>query len=296
MASSTASRRSGGRPPLRAVAPAPLDRQAQAVGFTTPSRGVRTRTDRPPAAREFLAALVDVSAPDTTLTDLTAAQLWGLPVPTHAIQTGSSVLSVPAGSAQVRRRDVRGRRVLLPDDHVTVLDGLRVTTPARTWLDCSGTLRLPDLVAMGDVVLRRALAPVEELERMCHCGFRRRGVTLARRAVGLLDGGSESSGESWTRVALVAGGVPRPRCNVDVFADGAWLARVDLLWEVERVVVEYDGRVHLPEVQRRKDALRRNLLRAAGYEVVVFTAADLPHPERGTGRRGSSGRPDPRRP
>ncbi len=67
---------------------------------------------------------------------------------------------------------------------------------------------------------------------------------------------------------------------MDVFDAGTWLARVDLLWQPERVVVEYDGRVHLPEEQRRKDALRRNLLQEAGYDLLVFTAADLRHPER----------------
>ncbi len=60
---------------------------------------------------------------------------------------------------------------------------------------------------------------------------------------------------------------------------GGWIARVDLLWEEQKVVVEYDGIVHLSEDQRRKDAARRNLLQDAGYFVIVFTARDLTHPE-----------------
>ena len=90
---------------------------------------------------------------------------------------------------------------------------------------------------------------------------------------------AESPGESLARTVLVTGGVPRPRCNADVSWLGGWIARVDLLWEEEKVIVEYDGIVHLTEDQRRKDAVRRNLLQDAGYVVIVFTARDLKHPE-----------------
>jgi very-short-patch-repair endonuclease len=52
-----------------------------------------------------------------------------------------------------------------------------------------------------------------------------------------------------------------------------------MLWEAERVIVEYDGIVHLTEEQRRRDAARRNVLQQAGYYLIVFTARDLRHPE-----------------
>ncbi len=136
------------------------------------------------------------------------------------------------------------------------------------------------LVAMGDVILRRALATHDELRRMCHWAHGRRGVKTARLALRMLDPGAESPGESLVRVVLMTGRLPRPRCNVDVYTGDTWLARVDLLLEEHRVIIEYDGQVHLPEDQRRRDALRRNLLQDAGYRVIVFTAADLKHPER----------------
>ena len=160
------------------------------------------------------------------------------------------------------------------------LDSRKVTTPARTWLDCAAEVPLGHLVAMGDVILRRNLATLDELRRMCHWAYRRRGVKTARLALGMLDPGAESPGESLVRVILVTGDLPRPRSNVDVYADGTWLARVDLLLEEHGVVIEYDGQVHLPEEQRRRDALRRNLLQDAGYFVIVFTGADLKNPER----------------
>jgi very-short-patch-repair endonuclease len=81
------------------------------------------------------------------------------------------------------------------------------------------------------------------------------------------------------RCLLVLGGVPSPSCNYDVIVDGEWLARADIAWPEYRVIVEYDGIVHLAERQRRHDAARRNLLQDAGWLVIVFTAADLRHPE-----------------
>lgn len=157
-------------------------------------------------------------------------------------------------------------------------DGVWLTTPARTWLDCSALIPLPHLVAMGDSALRGNQASRAELDRLIRWAWGRRGVVSARRAVELLDPASESPGESLARIALVMGGVPAPVCNASVYDDGEWIARVDMLWPDERVVVEYDGIVHLPESQRRHDAVRRNLLQQAGHLVIVFTARDLAHP------------------
>ncbi len=133
---------------------------------------------------------------------------------------------------------------------------------------------------MGDVTLRRRLAKVRELDGMIRWASGRRGVRTARQALPILDAGAQSPGESRARCLLVVRKVPRPECNVDLIIDGEWLARPDLTWRRERVVVEYDGVVHLPEEQRRKDALRRNLIQDAGWTVIVFTAADLRNPDR----------------
>lgn len=255
-------------------------KQARGAGFVAPSRGVRVRREHAgdPVLRAD-AALV-VSRSDAVLTDLSAALAWGAPLPPWWQDgPGCPSVAVPAGNAGPRRKGVRGRRLDLPPDHVTTKDGRSITTPGRTWLDCAAHLPLGHLVAMGDWVLRHELATRDELERLCQWAVRRRGVVLARQAVVLLDPKAESPGESLARTVLLSGGVPAPRCNANVSWRGGWLARVDLLWEPEKVIVEYDGIVHLTEAQRRSDAARRNLLQEAGYLVIVFTARDLKHPE-----------------
>jgi len=255
-------------------------RQTQARGFITPTTGVRLRRDATSSHETDIAVALAARPQDAAITDLSAAWCWQLPLPPW-LRDGPPTVSLSAlrDRSHARRPRVRGRRLDLPDSHVTRLGAIPLTTPARTWLDCAALLPPGHLVAMGDAVLHRNLATAQELRAMCHWAFRRRGVAVARRALPLLNPGAESPGESLTRFILITGRITPPTCNADVVVDGEWLARVDMLWRAERVIVEYDGAVHLPEPQRQYDAARRNLLQAAGYYVIVVTARDLRHPE-----------------
>jgi hypothetical protein len=187
-------------------------------------------------------------------------------------------VAVPADANRPQRVGVKGRRLLLPRGHLTELDGCPVTTPARTWLDCAPLVPLEHLVAMGDATLRRHLTTAAELAEVTRWAHGRRGVVKARRALPILDGRSESPGESLVRAHLVLGGTEPPECNVDIVVAGEWIARADLAWRRHRLIVEYDGSVHLTDRNRKGDAARRNLLMQAGWRVLTFTSADLAHP------------------
>ena len=248
--------------------------------YLAPSRGVRYAADDPDPRRAMREAAVVVSRDDAVLAGLSAAEHWGLPVPPWfglALRP-NAVVSVTPESARPQRTGVRGRRLRLPPEHLTVRSGIRITTPARTWLDCAADISLPHLVAMGDAALRTGLTTSLDLETVTRWAFRRRGVVAARTALPILDPGAESPTESIVRTLVVLDGLPRPECNVDIHHDGRWIARVDLCWRAERVIVEYDGAVHLEELQRRRDAVRRNELQAAGWRVITLTADDLRRP------------------
>lgn len=223
-----------------------------------------------------------LGAPETAvLCDVSAAHRWDLPLPLWlAPELGGQPVGVAVqrGLDRQRRRGVRGRRLTLPPEHLTIYRGQSLTTPARTWLDCAELLPPEHLVAVGDVILRRRLAEVVDLEAMIRWGRGRRGVTTARLVLPLLDAAAESPQESITRYHLMAGRLPRPVCNLDIIVAGEWLARADLAWPAQRVIVEYDGADHLDERRRRSDAARRNLLQDRGWRVIVFTASDLRHP------------------
>lgn len=248
--------------------------------FVATSRGVRVRADRlAENATPALAALAGCR-PDAVLCDLAAARAWGLPLPPWLrAASDRTPVAVAQGTAEPRRPDVRGRRLRLPPFHVTIHGGARITTPARTWLDCAPLVPFDYLVAMGDAILHAGIASEGELRHLLQWGYRRRGIVNVRAAIPLLDRRSESPGESRTRVLLVGAGLPSPACNYNVHALGRWIARVDMAWIEQRVIVEYDGAVHLEEAQRRRDAERLNGLQAAGWLVIVLTADDLRRPE-----------------
>jgi hypothetical protein len=250
--------------------------------FVAPSRGVRFAADVDDVPLARASAALVVAADDALLCDVSAARHRGLPLPPWIGLDDEALVgvAVPAGGGRPQRNGVRGRRLLMPVDHVVEHQGLRMTSVARTWVDCAALIPVDHLVAMGDAALHMKLVSERELRRMVTWAHRRRGVVRARQALGLLDGRAESPGESLARVALMLCGIPRPEVNLDIVNRGQWLARVDMAWPEHRVIVEYDGAVHLPESQRRKDALRRNMLQDAGWIVIVFTAADLRHPER----------------
>ncbi|NHA70309.1 type IV toxin-antitoxin system AbiEi family antitoxin domain-containing protein [Phycicoccus flavus] len=93
-----------------------------------------------------------------------------------------------------------------------------------------------------------------------------------------VDGRSESVGESRCRVDLGVHGistVPQVEIRDD---DGRFVARVDLLVEGTRVVVEFDGRLKYADGDPRvlyAEKAREDRLRALGYVVVRISWADL---------------------
>ena len=256
--------------------------QTRGSSFSQPSRGVRYAAGATDVDLARTTATLLGSREEATLTDLSAADLRDLPLPPRGAWKVSeprlSIATSPGGS-HPQRRGVRGRRLDLPEEHLVWYRGIRCTSVARTWVDCAAEISLPHLVAMGDAALRRQLVTLAELDAVVRWARGRRGVVAARTALPLLDPAAESPPESIVRAILVLAKLPRPACNVDISHAGTWIARVDLCWHKERVIVEYDGAVHLEEKQRRRDAVRRNELQAAGWLVITLTADDLKDPE-----------------
>lgn len=101
-------------------------------------------------------------------------------------------------------------------------------------------------------------------------------------AVPLLDPRAGSPGESQARVILVRAGLGPLRAAVVIFDEhGGWIAEVDLVLDDPPVIFQYDGAVHFrTDAQRRSDAVRDELPRDLGWEVVTVTNRDLQDPDR----------------
>ncbi|MEL5991643.1 endonuclease domain-containing protein [Microbacterium phosphatis] len=247
-----------------------------------PLHGARARDELTDLERlRLLLAVVPLHA---CAAGATAAALHGLPLPLgeerHAFDR--PVLAVPAGATRVRRPGVRGCVLELTGDDVVRRRGVRTLGVARTWVHLSSRLGLADLVAVTDRILSRRspMADVDELDAAAARFAKAPFSTRRAQALRLADSGSESPRESWTRVTLAAAGLPAPACNVEIFDGSRFVARVDMLFREQMLVVEYQGDHHRDRHQWRRDELRRAELEALGYRVTYVTAEDISDPSR----------------
>ncbi|MDF2144038.1 hypothetical protein [Knoellia sp. p5-6-4] len=129
-----------------------------------------------------------------------------------------------------------------------------------------------------DAALHNTVVTAEGIEEAAErLGLGPKAQGRVTRALGLADGQVESPGESLTRLILAGLGFP-VRSQVGISDAAGFVGRVDFLVG-DRVVVEFDGLVKYEGAQGREalaaEKRREDRLRAAGYEVVRLTWADL---------------------
>jgi len=171
-----------------------------------------------------------------------AALLHGLPHPLGPL--GAVSLTLPRSDRTAGRDD--WRRLLdgdLPDNHVTDVSGIPVTTVDRTTVDCFRQLRLRDALAVADGALRAGSTSRGALRAMRAFQTRWPGVTKADVGIALAD----ARRESWLESASVATahqlGFSVPVSQVWIHhLDGRLIGRVDFVWPLAGVVGEADGR------------------------------------------------------
>ncbi|WP_220656562.1 MULTISPECIES: hypothetical protein [Actinomycetes] len=175
----------------------------------------------------------------------------------------------------------------LAETEITLVDGARVTTRARTALDVAMSGDLVRAVAALDSVrlVRRfptATDPVPvsigELRATLDGLGRRRGSAVARRALHLSVDCSESAGESWSRMLMHAWRMPVPRLQTG-YEFGGRTHYADFEWGA--LVGEFDGRGKYGESADRRAATleaekeRHAAFTAHGIEIVRWGWQDL---------------------
>lgn len=217
---------------------------------------------------------------DAVISHSTAALLYNTPLP-WALEASDRIhVTVPAPAPSPHARGIIGHSTALDGDVITV-DGIRVTSPARTWLDLATLLELHDLVAAGDHFLHVRLpivSPLAIATAISNAGSRK-GVRLARQAFGLLDGRSESRPESWLRVILVHNGFAPEINHTLVNTSSGKQLRPDFILRSSKFIIEYQGDYHRTREQWRADMSRRGALMAQGWEVLEVNWDDLQAPE-----------------
>jgi hypothetical protein len=226
-------------------------------------------------------AAVLAACPDgTVVAGRSAARLHGLWLPESPDEPIEVIVHrdepVPASRPGSRRRELRARRRVLLADEITYLDGIALTTEARTWLDLAERMGTADLIAAGDSALRGAATP-DELVRVVRRGTHRRGIVRARAALPLLDARSRSRPESHLRYALVSSGLPEPAVNQPIYsASGEWLAEPDLSYDDVRLAIEYNGADHSSVDRMRRDITRElDVAFRGGWRTVTFGPVEV---------------------
>ncbi|MBO0979768.1 hypothetical protein [Microbacterium sp. SD291] len=226
---------------------------------------------------------------------LTAARLWGIPLPFRWTPEEPLHAIADAGAAPVRRPGVIGWET---GDELgrTVHLGVPIMQPAEVWCqlampgatgtDESGRRRSLSsawLVAVGDYLLtgpkvdgiRVPLCTREHLIAALARHKGKRGVRNARAAIDRMRAPVHSPRETLLRLALVDHGLPEPEVQLEVLtADG--IRHGDLGYRKARLLIEYQGDHHRTDrAQWLEDLTRTQLFEDAGYRVILAGAADL---------------------
>jgi hypothetical protein len=265
-----------------------------------PERRLRLRTLA--AARAY--------GDEVLVSHLSAAELWGLPLPPHV--AGPAVLTRPKGPpASTRYVDDLVVQVAPVGAHEwTTHQGLRVTRPARTVADCLRHLPAGHALPIADAAVHRGLTTRREVEETVAGQSTWPYAGQAVHLVELIDGRRETWLESHSVAVLAAQGVPLPRSQAVVEDDeGRFVGRVDFLWPDHSVIGEADGwgKYALPSARSgdlagpdaaggtvdlaavrsaiMAEKAREDRLRELGYLVVRWSLADVDHHPHQVARR-----------
>jgi len=217
--------------------------------------------------------------PGSLISHDSAARIWGIDLPRAAESELIHVVTPRAVRPKHRADRIVHEAVRLGPADSDLIDGVAVTSRARTWWDLAVVLAPADLLAVTDQLLRSGI-PRVLLEQMLAEHKGDRGTVRARRALRYGDPRSESRMESVLRWVLIEGGLPAPDLqHVIVDAHGHFIARVDLAYPRQMIAIEYDGAVHRDPGVFAADLRRQNQLVAAGWTVLRFSGSDvLAHP------------------
>lgn len=209
---------------------------------------------------------------DALFSHQTAGWLHGLDIPAcEPVE-----ITLPQRSRTSHLSGVSLTRSDYYDDEGCDARGLPATSPIRTVADLARRSNLVEAVVILDTAVRARLVELDQLRGWLDTHRRHRGAGRLEHAISLADPASESPMETRLRVLLVAEGLPKPHVQISLHADtGEFIARPDLFFPDQRLVVEYDGASHRDSIA--SDDRRSNRLTDAGYRVLRFTAGDILH-------------------
>ncbi len=235
-----------------------------------------------PVARHVLAVRAThlSLAAEHVVSHVSAAAVHALPL----VGVGLAEVHVTGGvGARSTRREssVWHHRGEVPADDRVELDGLPVTSLARTAFDVARIVSGRSALVVADAALR-AGATADQLRQQLDARRDWPGSRRASRALLMADGRAESPGESLARWAFAAVGLPPDDLQFEILTDEG-VYRTDFAWRKQRVVGEFDGRVKYGRLLRAgeqasdvawRERRRELAIERTEHGVVRFTWTD----------------------
>lgn len=231
--------------------------------------------------------------PHVWASHLTAAQLYGLPLPRRLL-SGSGIHLTAVNHclfANVDPRVVLHRVRALPDG-IGFLQGTRLSLPGRLFVELSRYLRFEEHVWVGDQMVRNPryewegrrnpLLTLRSLHHEVEDQRRRPGIVQAREALEYVRVGADSPPETCLRLALVRAGVPEPELQVRLNPNDPLSPVGDMGYREQRLILQYDGEYHFTAEQQQRDQWRNAQFQAAGWTVIMVNRVDLREDFRGS--------------
>ena len=249
------------------LSPTAIQRRVRSGRLFTEYRGVFAVGHRKQGSAALWWAAVLAYGPDGILSHATAAAAWDLR------RASARTVDITVGlGGRAQRPGIRLHRSrVLPPDELTRLDGLPITTPARTLLDlAAGGLRGRPLEAVLDRAELLRLLSFAELRDLLARYPQRLGspslqAILSRYAVGTVE--TRSVLEELVLELCDDHGLPRPQVNCSIEGKVR-----DFYWPRWRLVLEADSYAwHRSPSALNDDRERDVRLALAGYRSLRFT-------------------------
>ncbi|HJQ95672.1 MAG TPA: type IV toxin-antitoxin system AbiEi family antitoxin domain-containing protein [Acidimicrobiia bacterium] len=242
--------------------------------FTPAARGIYRVKGFTGDHRGLLRAATAI-LPDATASHESAAEIWGMPfVPRKRV-----VVTVHASTTHNFPGVRIHRSIDLFGHHRALVDGMPVTTPARTLNDLAAVLHPKHLAKVGDEALADRIVDFGDLKDAFHETARRgrTGSGPMRVFINERDGSKPIKASILERVGMGVferGGIPRPEFQYPAPWDPT--QRIDFAWPWCCVGCEADGRRwHTRAQDFQKDRARDNLALIHDWRIFRFTWEDF---------------------
>ncbi|MQA97837.1 MAG: hypothetical protein GEV11_25640 [Streptosporangiales bacterium] len=223
------------------------------------------------------AALLALNFPGAVCSHESAAVLHGIALLTPP-QDGVTLTRPPGAPSRDRWGDVVIRRAALPPGHVCEVDGVPVTSPARTVVDLARKLPFRAAVVSVDSALGRRTTSEAHLAAMIEACRGWRGIAAATEAVAAANPRARSPLETLGRLMCAEAGLPSPKVGVYIGDDRSPYTEADLYWPEYGVIVLLDGVFKYNDPRtNRKEKLIQERLENDGFIVVRLTWEDITH-------------------